>query len=490
LSEDKLGDNVAQASGLFVSSFFQEGSERADSKLRWLRKSLHELNPPNRNDIWVDEYVCGLEPDSLATADRLVEKIRESQYYMCILAGERRGPNETGTLLTVNGEETNVSYFEIELYAAAMYSKPIIPYVLDGFDPGPRLKDLLSLLAWGLADWPTLHPQSADDILRSVKQHQREGFSSVVPSSRSQMVDALYRARAGELIDGESNLLFLGGFVDRHNRLPDRDRVEALIADASRATNFRSRLMRLWIAARALLPASYHPGDVQVDTRLNELLPLWDRVLGDWAAAASWHGWHGHLLAGTIAPISSQRLIRAQRPSTADHRSDDMLQPDGPFASAYYSVANLSSKFKRASLRRALDYVNRALRTSPKPDSLLAIRGCIRLRMGLQPLAALDFSRMLRLREKAGATDLEIADAEMHLGLAWAFLPSGRRRLERAVEVFSQHPNDPNLPRAKRWLALAYNLPFAPREKREALLAEADADAARIAAYDQYRRER
>ena len=242
------------------------------------------------------------------------------------------------------------------------------------------------------------------------------------------------------------------------------------------------------------MSASYQPSDVQADSRLRDFLPLWDCVLGDWTAAASWHGWHGHMFAGTVAPLNSQVIIRAQTFGAHSRLGPEgILPPDGALASAYYSIAGLLGfgVTRWQCLRRAGRHVQRALanRTGPK-DNLLAIRGSIRLRMGYLTGAIEDFTEMRRLREDAKAGPLKIADALMHAGFAYAFIPfhpQARALLSASVTILENYPENPNLPRALRKLAFARKMSGDLRGARE-LAARADAHAAKIAADDQLTR--
>ena len=63
--------------------------------------------------------------------------------------------------------------------------------------------------------------------------------------------------------------------------------------------------------------------------------------------------------------------------------------------------------------------------------------------MGLWPWAITDFSKMLRIREKADAPAHKIADALMHLGEAYAlfsFSSKGTDILKKAVAILEEIP--------------------------------------------------
>lgn len=511
-----MSDEPAGPAGpplMFISSFSGtgDGGERGGGDvLEELREDLWDLNKSSlRNEspattgrplTWVAEKSepwLGAEPDKLKVIDRLIQVLRESAFYVCILAGRRRGSDEHGTAVPYGGEATAVSYFEIELYAAAMYNKPVLLYVLGDFDPGPRLDRLLQILKWAIPDWRELTPMRPAEILDGIREEiRRQAFSAVERRSplRRRLVDALWRARSGPAVPSRRRpgVLFLGG-ASEDRALPEPGRVELLIREYRRTPNYQQKLNRIWLAARELMPASYHPEAVRHRPALAKFLPYWDGVLGDWAAAASWHGWHGHLYAGTIAPLNSQALLRSQAaPENEECSPEVKLPPDGAMASAYYSLGGILGFGPSGweCLWRAGRHVQRAIEARSGPtDNLLAIRGSVRLRMGWWPGAISDFSKMLRLREANDAPPQKIADALMHLGTAYALCPllsKGTDLLHKSVDVLSANPHDPNLSRAKRKLAFAYGL-RGDRTLAERYRREAEADAQRVAADDQIR---
>jgi hypothetical protein len=499
---------------LFISSFAKEAvglEDASNDALARLRRQIWDLNESSlrreRPDLehrplaWVDELSGrGASPDgvTLAVADRLVRQLGQSAYYVCILGGQRTGDFEHGSPIVYRGQMTSVSYFEIELYAAAMHRLRPRLYVLRDFLPSGRLVKLLQVFDWAFGDWSKARrwgPDDVhDDIVRLIREHKSEPAVRSPPALR-RIVNALWAARKGPEVPTvpAPGVLFLRGSDEVERGLPDPGRLETLIREYRDVHDQRDKLSRIWLAVRELMRAPYHPRVVARQPNLRAFLPYWDCVLGDWAAAASWYGWHGHLYAGTVAALNSQALLRAQ----AIPRSDEFaprvdLPPDGALASAYYSVARLMGlrPSRWACLLRAGRHVQRAIEARGGPtDNLLAIRGSIRLQLGLWPSAASDFRRMLRLRGRSAASSGKIADARMHLGLAYALCPlssKGVDLLSASVRELSAHPNDPNLPRAKRKLALAYRLRL-DWARAERCRREAEEDARRLNALDQAR---
>jgi tetratricopeptide (TPR) repeat protein len=419
----------------------------------------------------------------LAIVDCLIQKLRESDLFVCILADSRRGQNQTGTSIHLNEMATRVSFFEIELYAAAMYRKPVFVYALEGFDPGPRLTWLLELLSRAFPNWQRPILLKPDDILVNLRHvltsHAKSAFQPP-EKSLSSLVRSLYQAREHSLSHPTPLLLFDG--ASEIGALPDRDQIGELIYEYRRTKNFQQKATRLWLALRTLMTASYQVADVQQDGRLKEFLPLWDAILADWAGVASWQGWHGHLYAGTIAPLNSQVIVRSQSfPKDSEFTPEIILPPDGSLASAYYNIAKVTGGiFGFRALRRATQYINRAIETRGGPtDNLLAIRGSIRLRSLNWFGAVADFQQMRKIREGNGSSPQKLADVYMHLGQAYAFLPFSRRAedlLKKAVAVLEAFPDDPNLPRARRKLVELYDRignDIAAEDCRQKLIEEA-----------------
>lgn len=488
----------------FISSFYKEADfgDYHDSPLWRLRRAVYHLKDddeflnfreatPARDFAWVAEWserdLANKQP--LEVVDRLVEVLTQSDLYICVLADARRGEKDHGSPVSVAAQMSATSYFEIELYAAAMQGKKPQLFVLDGFSPGPRLESLLRLLSFAIPDWRLQTFKSADAILGAIREliveHLRNPTTTATPL-RKLLVQEYYLARAKNAPPGREldNVLFLDGQFESRPP-PKKDVVEALLLEFEQVPEMQRKLSRMWLAARELMSASYLPKDVQTDSRLREFLPLWDKVFGFWSSAAAWSGWHGHIYAGTVAPLHSQAIVRTQL--------CDAHPPHGSLASAYYSISNLMPFGLRRleCLKRASQYIEEAIRLNHGPNpGQLAIRGSIRLRYGNAWGAASDFQHMLRLRESTGESEEGVGDAMAHLGFAYLFCGrwlTGRDYLERAVRALSKNPDHPGLARAKRKLALACKLTgrFAESQK---LREEAQNDAIRLGALDQANR--
>lgn len=495
----------------FISSFFSEakfGESYQDSPLWQLRRAVYRLKDcdefeafhavnPNRDIAWVAE--CS-EPDladkqPLEIVDRLVEVLAQSDLYICILADARRGNKEHGSPVLVGDLASATSYFEIELYAAAMHAKPVSLYVQKDFLPGPRLKYLLQLLSFAIPSWQFRIRQSMDEIIDEVRQAivgQIRNPKKLTIPLREYLVQRFYLDRAKKAPPGHEmdNVLFLDGQFEPRQQLPQKDLelpqkdlVENLLEKYESVPEMQRKLSRMWIAARELMSASYLQKDVQADSRLKDFLPLWEKVLSYWTGAASWSGWHGHLYAGTVAPINSQAVIRSQLPGANP--------PNEGLASAYYSVSRFMpfGLPRLGCLRRSFRYIQEAIRANGTATAnQLAIRGSIWLRFGNGFSAVHDFKKMLQIREREGSNKEALADAMVHLGFAYLFCCrrlTGLDYLKRGVDAMNS--NHAGIARAKRKLAIAYKL-TGKRAEYEKFKQEADADAIRLGALDQINR--
>ena len=422
------------------------------------------------------------------TVDRLVEVLAQSDLYICILADDRHGSTkEHGSPIAVDGLLSATSYFEIELYAAVMHQKMPYLFIQEGFSPAPRLENLLRLLLSAFPGWQG-KPKPPETIVREVRQlildQIRQPKKLTLPL-RQYLVRDLYIDRAKKAPPGHEmeNVLFLDGQFESRQQLPQKDLVENLLAKYESVPEMQRKLSRMWIAARELMAASYLPKEVQADSRLKDFLPLWEKVLSYWTGAASWSGWHGHLYAGTVAPINSQAVIRSQLRAANP--------PNEGLASAYYSISRfMPSGLQRLEcLSRSFRYIQEAIRANGTPTAnQLAIRGSIWLRFGNGYSAVNDFKKMLNIQEHDEATEEELADAMVHLGFGYLFCGrwfKGRDYLERGVR--GMNPNHAGIARAKRKLAIAYKL-TGKRADYQKYNNEADVDAMRLGAFDQINR--
>jgi|GEM_PF-3510507 len=497
----------------FLSSFYQEvlyGDDRYNSPLWKLRQKLWaeyaDKEREGNSAVWVAEKSSDnlwSEKDKLKVVDALVDVLLRSEVYICILADSRQSLYDHGSPIEIADAATATSYFEIELYAAAMYRKPIELFVLQGFDPGKRLRTLLDILKWALPDWQSKRAEPAERLFVHIKgrieQHKQTRLQPPLPFRR-RLVTSLYQERGRHAPPGreKQGVLFLDGTFEQRRELPQKDLVEHLIWQCEQVPQMQRKLNRIWLAARELMAASYLPKDVQSDGRLRDFLPLWNRVLSLWSSSAAWSGFHGHLYAGVIAPLNSQTEIRKMFKASERQTFplDVWIMPFGGLASAHYSVAKLLPFGLRrfAILVRALRYIQWSMNESKRftgwaTPGEFAVRGSIRLQLCDMFGSLADFQRMIKLRRNQGAEDNELGAEFMHLGMGYAatgrFLKA-REELRRSVQMLSTNPEDPNLPRAERHLATILSLTGKKVEAAQ-VRESARKHASRLGAMDQFR---
>lgn len=338
---------------------------------------LRELRVNIKNRLGDAAYVY-LEPDlshpdispdcGLAIADDLIRKVRESSVVICILGGSRHG-----TRINMEGIPSHVSFFEVEIFQAALLQKPIHILVRHDFEPETRLESVLRMLAHAFPQLASLPRRTEQEILSEacrIADHamrpkpSRSMFRLQLPIRR--WVQALYGERA-RLPD--SAILFLNGAVDRTRTCPRVDFLRHLADSVERQQNEEHRLSRIWIGLRELMTIEHEA------LRDPELLGYWNQLLGQWAEAGAWYGLHGHTPLGALAALNSQSLIRKHlvQLSSREKTTSDTSFPGGPLASSKYSIAKrLYIKQDRESLfNEALDNIQRVLQDEgvSRPES-------------------------------------------------------------------------------------------------------------------------
>jgi len=445
----------------FLSSLYTEHKA--------LRTAIFDVGLEEALPVWVaersDPALVGREP--LEIVDTLIDRVRAAKVFICIFGGHR-SERDHGVPVEVAGTPSAVSYFEIELYQAALLKRPIHLFIASGFLPGPRLSALIETLRFALPEsLRAFGPMRDEEIIREVRAILRNGDSySVRPRTPLRRLvqrlddirSTLWHRRGAHYAD----LLFLNGEYERRSRLPDKDLIEELLKDASRrGIDFERKLARLWIAFRELMTAPFS------EPRYAEYRDLWNTVLGRWTSAAAWYGLHGHLYMGCLAALNTQALVREQLRESAKRAVSTTAteHPGGPLASAYYSIAklNLGLFAKRKNFEKALAHVEKSLAAREDGDrsGLLAMRGSIHLQLWEIARAVRDYEEVLRLREAAGEGGGRIGEALSELGYGYLWeghLLKGRDLLEKGVDLLSRSDRTPFLVRAMEKLAAAYRL--------------------------------
>lgn len=393
-----------------------------------------------------DEFDTRMGVPSFAIVDRLVERVRESRVFVCVLR------DRYGSSVFENAE--SVSFFETEIYQAALFHNNAHFFLMEPFTPDARLRGLIEIVN-------TIRPgiipnkiQSKAQVLNAIRRVVDETSNIRRPSlalSLRRLVGALAIRRGHPRPDIE--------FFDRVFRpvsaRPDRDHIASLLGGLSGEAGIEQRLTRMWIALRELSAAPYD------DPAFTEYLPLWHDALGAWASASAWYGLHGHLYAGRLAAVNSALKILALPGWPRRTHPVSIHGSKGGRASEYYSIAKLVPGRRERDLyfSLALTDVNDAIsNVGGDISGHLSIRGHIYRTQGKTQSALADFRQMHRLRKERGDAG-GIGEALSDLGLTELTL--GRMRdacahLREGAEMLWSAGNYTFAIRAQKRLALAH----------------------------------
>lgn len=448
-----------------------------------VRAAIHDLKLPDGRAIWVDEIDrprSRTEP-SLVTIDDLFRLIREASVLLVLLGSERHGSG-----LRIDDQTVHVSYWEAELFYAVLLGKTIQVFEADGFQPDAKLAGLLEMLRHALprTAWSGPHPRShiADvvhDFLLSQLSHADPKLRVGRRLLRT-LVDGFFRLRGTDGHGGAAeteSLRFLDGSLADATVVPNERIISKMLDEVRALPDEQVRLTRLWVVFRELSGAP-------IGSQNNiEFLPYWNRFFGEWAAAGSWYGLHGHPHLAVLPALVEQAKVRERMRvlRSSEWREEDTNYPGGALASSRYSIAGLSDSLRnrRFLFHAALADLNRSLDEGVMDDgNLLAIRGSVYRRLGAIWAAVADYEEVLRRRQKAAASDSAIGEALSELGYGYLFqlrLWRGRALLEEGVRLLSvSKPRPGFLIRARRKLAAAYALTGHPHRARQEFQAARD----------------
>ncbi len=432
---------------------------RTDKQV-WLAEDFHDL-----------DVTSGLPP--LEKAMFCIKGVRECDAYVAVVI------DKLGSEVALRaGRAARSSFFELELYAAAVMRKPAFVYVLEGTEPQGKIAAVLDLLGPALPGY-VRHPVSENEIVRTVEALLRESRFPVAyhrsryAASHRQACErtALLRHRRYDPRHQLPKPRFLGSFVEPERPEPNTAVIETALAAAERSADHEQKLALLWMAVRELM--SVDMGTADPDT-----LALWERVLAAWSSSGAWYGLHGHSLMGCLGAIAS--------------RAEALLRlgfevPHGAFASETYSIATTvrDQALRRALFNTALAHIDVAIEAG-ETSGKVAIRGSILGRLGQRSDAILALRRVLELRQDEGASSGEIGEAQSELGFALLASQStrseGLRLLEDGAEA-TQGRGGFHV-RARRKLAIGYLRSYAFREAYSQLVV-AHKVAVSIGAFDQ-----
>jgi len=439
---------TASQPDIFLSSAFRDFLD--------FRAEIRGLDPSR---IWAVEFE---RPDlddrkgapAFTIVDTLVEQIRRSGVFVCVLR------DWYGS--SVFKDTESVSFFETEIYQAALYHNNVRFFLLEPFNPSDKMNgllDIVDVIRPGIVPKRTQSKAEILDDIKGILEHQKPKRRQSWALSLRKLVSELALRRGHPKPDIE--------FFDRVFRSPaghpNKDHVQQLLNDLGAESGIEKRLTRMWIALRELAAAPYDRSEFA------EYLPYWNEALGAWASAAAWYGLHGHLYAGRLAAVNSMLKIRAAMKWTgAPHDPGHYIHgTKGGRASEYYSMAKLlpGREARALYLGLALKDVNEAINSvSGDLSGYLAIRGHIHHMQGALREAMKDFEEMGRLREAKGEQG-GVGEARADLGLIQIKLGEfreGRKNLLDGVAMLEAAERHGFAIRARKRLALAELRSFHP----------------------------
>jgi len=407
--------------------------------------------------VYVDEHVNPdrniQQQDDLEVVDELIQRVREASAFVCILGGTRHG---SAVKISVN--ESSVSFFEVELFQAALLRKPVHVFVRNDFTPEPRLHRLLEILDFYLPEWISQKRLSDREIAEQCHRLvNRDRLTSPFRSLRHiyhpvrRFVQGLYTARGGSKIRFPEE-----EYEPRHEQL-NRDLLQEVSKLIHAQSNEERRLALLWIGIRELMAAPY---GICSDL---EILQYWNDLLGEWAKAGAWYGLHADTPLGCLAALNSVTVVREHlKQHSTNRRLHDVEYPGGALASAKYSIAKrlILKQDREKRFHDALNDLNIAMQIPESDEAgLRAIRGSIYRQLGKVTDAISEYEAVLRLRQSCGANPAAIGEAMSELGYAYLRHLQFRKGLDycrEGVNLLRHGTRSGFLVRGLRKLAVAY----------------------------------
>jgi hypothetical protein len=404
---------------IFVASVNQDGRAVEDIRYLELRNRISLLGFEVGHDPWIAEHQ---EPDLpsrgwRATIDTCVHALHGSDLMVILLY------RRLGTSIEIDAlGPSPVTYLEIELFHAALRRIPLLVFQADDFDPDPRLAATIALLKRIIpaGQWivgPERHiEREVLDTVRSLRGLDK------LPSHLNGFCDALSDERSFIPVDDEvrsARLSFLHNFAPGAAADVSLERVDLCLAEAealvgSGEGSHVDRLSRLWLALRELAQCPAEALNAVTAAR-------WVRLCELWTNAAAWLHLHGPLELGVLATLHTRVEIRNAA------LLDEQLFPYGAYASEAYSIAKVSDTavWQRRRFQAARQLATRQIGLgATDPSAAYGIRASATMQIALRGrpwLAAVglrDYRRMLRERERRGASESELGEAQVELGYA------------------------------------------------------------------------
>ena len=444
----------------FVSSCTNmsgQDSEAPDSEIRHVRSSIAAgaeacggsfVSEINQKDLTRERY------GSLTIARFLLQQVAACDKFIFILSGDGRGRSVDLDQQTLTG-----TFFELELFQAAVLGKPIYQLNHRGSDT-KEVIELLRLFDFEFVqEAQKLKAMNGDELVEAAiaiaggdPTAERWRIRPHLISSQ-RVYERLMRRRDANFGANDRDAMH---FLDLRRAYPlagrsgtpDFGAIETLISIRRKdklGSRMDEQLAWAWLVMRELLVARLIEKDGSISVRDPQILSAWNLALTTWHRAASWSGMHGHTRLGVLPTLvtlgSVREAIRRDRlqPSSApDAFNTATVDPQGAFASSYYSLAKLLAPIAKTEvIARVHLCLDAATGTDPEDrPGICAVRASTYLLQGEPRKAVQEFEESIRLRRPTVKNEYELGGITCEIGFAQlkaGDLRRGRKSLQQGV---------------------------------------------------------
>lgn len=306
------------AAKAFVSSctyLSREGSDTEIKEVVQLRKEIAEAAMPYGgafvSEVQRPELTAPLY-SNLQIAKYLLQQVRSCEKFIFILFGESQGHR-----LNLDGAQLTSTFFELELYQAAILGKPIYRLCSKAFRPAQQIQ-VLRLLDFGFLEPASKLDQLEDAEISSAvvsillnESHAERWRVTSAEVSPDALVERLMMSRDRKFGDqSKAPMHFLdlpnSGMHRNAPSLADMDVVSLLMKAQGRQSledHTDEKLAWAWLVMRELMVEPLLDPVGKMIVREPMALAAWNAALTTWHGAASWSGHHGHTRIGTMPTL-------------------------------------------------------------------------------------------------------------------------------------------------------------------------------------------
>lgn len=418
--KQRINNSIKHGEDFVFLSSLLGGNEEIQEQRQQIHDTLNlrdDLIPIYVDEI--DNFQSSIKDEELyRISDTLAYKVQKCKFLIIIfskinLSNPNRKSSDHGYII----HNTLVSMWELELFFAAYYQKPIYAIIEDGFETQERQR-LMNCLQLIKLSAITIYPRVEKNnfiiqIERIISTEPKTGLINIY-----QYLAGLYNASKSSF---SSDL----GFYDYQLRTSNFEsvagdvnetEVQSIINEVKTLNNNQSKITRLYVAYRELRKAPI------TNDAFNKYLPLWNEVSSDFSGALAWSGIWGHEILGVINHLNDLAEIRKKlRDNKFNFTYEEISHPYGAFASAYYSMAKLpiNHRHKKEFYEKSLHNINLGLQVNKFDRAgLLTIRGSYYINRLNFWKAVDDFKEAYKILKSKATDEYQIADIESHYALS------------------------------------------------------------------------